>query len=159
GLGDQSTLPAFVAAEGREDPDVGTIVLRPQNEGGVAARVVWGASETLRGQATIVSTRPRATTEDRDLAELTADLVTPAAAAFGARLAEAGVGFGLLAPSEPPESDAARALRLGAATSLGQRDGLVAVGETAKGSLWRVPGDVAPRPAAPASATALAGLF
>lgn len=159
GLGDQSTLPAFVAAEGREDPDVGTIVLRPQNEGGVAARVVWGASETLGGQATIVSTRPRATTEDRDLAELTADLVTPAATDVVARLAEDGIGFVLLAPSDPPESDAARALRLGAATSLDQRDGLVAVGETAKGSLWRVTGDVAPRPAAPASATTLAGLF
>jgi len=159
GPGDQSTLPAFVAAEGRENPDVGTIVLRPQSEGGVAARVVWGASETLGGQATIVSTRPRATAQDRELAELTADLVTPAATDVVARLAEDGIGFVLLAPSDPPETDAARALRLGAATSLDQRDGLVAVGETAKGSLWRVTGDIAPRPAAPASATTLAGLF
>ena len=53
--GPASTLPAYVSAAGREDPDVGTIVITPQNEGGTSSRVVWGGSETLNGQATVIS--------------------------------------------------------------------------------------------------------
>ncbi|HBS76232.1 MAG TPA: glycosyl transferase, partial [Microbacterium sp.] len=48
--GPESTLPAYVAAEGRDDPDVGTILLTPQSDGGLSAEVVWGGSETLGGQ-------------------------------------------------------------------------------------------------------------
>ncbi|MEZ3160029.1 glycosyltransferase [Microbacterium sp. BWT-B31] len=151
-LGDASTLPAFVAAEGRSDPDVGTIVLTPQEAGGVATRVVWGASESLGGQASIVSTRSELTEEDRRTAQLAADLVTSAATDVTGRLGAAGIGFVLLAPAADPESDQARALRLGAATALDQRDGLVAVGDTAKGSLWRVTDAVAPRASAGVSA-------
>ena len=36
--GPRSTLPAYVAAEGRENQDVGTIMLTPQNAGGVSTR-------------------------------------------------------------------------------------------------------------------------
>ncbi len=146
-----STLPAYVAAEGRENPDVGTIVITPQNGGGVAATVVWGSSETLGGQATIVSTRTRPSPEDQELARLTADLVTSETPSTIAELAAHGVGFVLLAPAAEPESDAARAQRLQARTELDQRDGLDSVGETARGPLWRVTVEVAPRPAIEAS--------
>jgi hypothetical protein len=149
--GPASTLPAFVAAEGRDDPDVGTIVLTPQPDAGVAAQVVWGASETIGGQATILSTRTRPTSQDAALAELAADLVTPSSEDVVAQLGESGIGFILLAPSPPPESDAARTVRLSAMTALGQRDSLVVVGDTAKGELWRVVDDVAERPAEAAS--------
>ena len=54
-----STLPAYVAAAGRESADVGTIVLTPQNAEGLSSRIVWGGSETLGGQSTIVSTAHR----------------------------------------------------------------------------------------------------
>jgi hypothetical protein len=78
--GPVSTLPAFVAAEGRDDPDLGTIVLTPQNEEGVSSRLVWGASETLGSQTTLVSTRTREKPGDAALADVTADLVTSSAA-------------------------------------------------------------------------------
>lgn len=136
--GPDSTLPAYVAAEGRDDADVGTLVLTPQNAGGVAADVVWGGSETLGGQATMVSTETRVTEADRRLADLSADLVTGSAGDPVAEVAADGVGFVLLAPAAAPESDAARTFRLSAQTALDQRDGLDAVGDTPKGTLWRV---------------------
>ncbi|TDN88409.1 glycosyltransferase [Microbacterium sp. BK668] len=136
--GPDSTLPAYVAAEGRDDPDVGTLVLTPQNAGGLAAELVWGGSETLGGQATIVSTRTEPTAGDRTLAELSADLIAASAADAVAGVAAEGIGFVLLAPAAQPESDAARSLRLSSRTALDQRDGLDAVGDTPKGSLWRV---------------------
>lgn len=153
--GPASTLPAFVAAEGRDDPDVGTLVLTPQAESGVAAQVVWGASETLNGQTTVLSTRTRATPQDEALAELAADLVTSAAEDAVGQLADLGVGFILLAPSPQPESDAARMMRLSATTALNQRETLVVVGDTAKGELWRVIADIAPRPQEAASVAVL----
>jgi len=143
--GPESTLPAYVAAEGRDDPDVGTLVLTPQNAGGLAAELVWGGSETLGGQATIVSTRTAATPADRTLANLSADLVTASAGDAVAGVAAQGIGFVLLAPAAQPESDTARSLRLSSQTALDQRDGLDAVGNTPKGVLWRVTVPIADR--------------
>ena len=136
--GPDSTLPAYVAAEGRDDPDVGTLVLTPQNAGGIAAEIVWGGSETLGAQTTIVSTATEATPTDRVVANLSADLVTGSAGDAVAGVAAEGIGFVLLAPAAAPESDAARAFRLSAQTALDQRDGLDGVGDTPKGALWRV---------------------
>ncbi|MBD3942038.1 glycosyl transferase [Microbacterium sp. NEAU-LLC] len=145
--GPASTLPAFVAAEGRDDLDVGTIVLTPQPDEGVAAQIVWGGSETLGGQTTLLSTRTQTSPQDEAVAALAADLVTPSADDVVADLARHGVSFILLAPSTAPETDAARTTRLSATTALSQRDTLVVVGDTAKGELWRVVDDVAARPA------------
>jgi len=154
--GPASTLPAFVAAEGRESPDVGTIVLTPQSEAGVAAQIVWGGSETLGGQTTLQSTRTHVTPQDEQVAALAADLVTPSADDVVAELARQGIGFILLATAPAPETDAARTMRLSATTALSQRDTLVVVGDTAKGELWRVVDDVAARPGESASETATA---
>ena len=156
--GPESTLPAYVAAEGDDDPDVGTIVLTPQNAGGVSARVVWGGSETIGGQTTLLSTRTEPDAQDQEIAELAADLVTSSAENVVADLADHGIAFVLVAPAVAPESDAARTMRLSATTSLDQRDTLDAVGETTKGSLWRVTTDPAQRPAVAASVHATAAL-
>jgi GT2 family glycosyltransferase len=157
--GPESTLPAFVAAQGREESDVGTIVLTPQPEAGVAAQVVWGPSETLGGQTTVLATRVEPSAQDREVAELAADLVTSSADDVVAGLADSGIGFILLAPSPGTETPAARTTRLSATTALNQRDTLDAVGQTAKGELWRVIPDVSPRPHEQASAAALARLI
>ncbi|GAA3630165.1 hypothetical protein GCM10022200_11080 [Microbacterium awajiense] len=158
-VGGVSTLPAYVAAEGRDDPDVGTMVLTPQNGGGVSARVVWGGSETLGGQATIVTTRTIPSAADVEAAEIAADLMTSTDDDVVGRLASHGIRFVLLAPAVAPESDAARTLKLTAATSLNQRADLDAVGDTTKGSLWRVTVDVADRAAEPTTARTTAGLI
>ncbi|GAA2984377.1 GT2 family glycosyltransferase [Microbacterium terrae] len=155
-LGTASTLPAFVAAEGRDDPDVGTIVLTPQADGALSARVVWGGSETLGGQSTIVNTRTEPSESDVEVAEIAVDLVTAAADDVVGRLAGYGVEFVLLAPADQPESDAARSMRLTAQTSLDQRETLDSVGDTVKGGLWRVTDEVAGRVAAPAGTAGIA---
>ncbi|KQZ82088.1 glycosyl transferase [Microbacterium sp. Root166] len=157
--GPESTLPAYVAAEGRDDPDVGTIVLTPQNASGISVRVVWGGSETLGGQTTLLSTRTESSADDSALAELAADLVTSSSEEIVAALGEQGVAFVLLAPASAPESDAARTMRLSASTALDQRDNLDAVGETTKGSLWRVTTDVSERPQPSSSVRTTAGLI
>ena len=154
--GARSTLPAYVAAEGRGSPSLGTMVIAPLADGSIAADVVWGASETLGGQSTVRATRVDATPADRDTAELIADLVTDAADDAVGPLADRGIGFVLLAPVAEPATEAAQSLRRTAAISLDQRDRLEPVGETARGSLWRVAGELAPRPAVDAEVAATA---
>lgn len=154
--GPDSTLPAFVAAEGRDDSDVGTLVLTPQNAGGVAAEVVWGESETLSGQSTVHSTRTRATASDDTVALLAVDLISTTGQGVTDELAAHGVGFVVLAPAAAPESDLARAFRLDAVLALDQRNGLDNAGATPKGELWRVTGEVAERPGTPLWAQTLA---
>lgn len=141
--GPAATLPAYVAAEGSGDPRVGTVVLDPGAEG-MIVQVVWGGSETLGGQSTLQATRTRASAGDRELAELSADLVTSTSPEAVEALADRGIGFVLLAPPDGDE-EAVHALRLAASTALDQRDGLDAVGDTTRGALWRVTGDVEPR--------------
>lgn len=149
--GPASTLPAFVAAEGADDPDVGTIVLTPQSRAGVAAEIVWGASETIDGQTTLLSTRTSPSAQDQELATLAADLVTSSSEDAVAQLADLGVGFILLGRAGEPDTESARAMRLAATNALNQRDTLDAVGDTAKGTLWRLVDEVAPRPQESAS--------
>lgn len=141
--GPASTLPAYVAAEGNGDPRLGTIVLNPGADG-MIVKVVWGGSETLGGQSTLQATRTEASAADRELAELSADLVTSTSPEAVQALVDRGIGFVLL-ESQNADEEAVHALRLAASTALDQRDGLDAVGDTARGALWRVTGDVQPR--------------
>ncbi|TQK19018.1 GT2 family glycosyltransferase [Microbacterium sp. SLBN-154] len=157
--GPDSTLPAFIAAEGGDDPDVGTLVLTPQNGGGMAAAVVWGESETLSGQSTLEATRATPTSADSAVATLAVDLISTTGEGSVAELAGRGIGFVVLAPAAIPESDAARAFRLDAVLALDQRNGLDNAGATPKGELWRVTGEVAARPDLPASAADLSRLI
>ena len=115
------------------------------------------AESVIACDGALLSTRTQASPQDEELATLAADLVTPSSEDVVAELADRGIGFILLAPTTPPESDAARTMRLSAMTALGQRDTLVVVGDTAKGELWRVVDEIAPRGAEAASVSALAG--
>ncbi|GAA3768244.1 hypothetical protein GCM10022240_20830 [Microbacterium kribbense] len=153
--GPASTLPAFVTAEGRSNPDIGTVVLHPLPAGAVGAQVVWGESATLGGQSTLLATSTRISASDKSVAALAADLVTPTSSDVVSRLRADGIGFVLLAPAEPG-ADLSRARRLTAATALNQRDGLDAVGSTTKGDLWRVTDAVTPRAPAPGGVSATA---
>lgn len=146
--GDTSTLPAFVAASARGQGDVGTLKLTPQPDGGFAADVVWGPSETIDGQATIHSTAR--TIVGGDLSQLVADLLSGADSNVVDQLSQQDIGFVLVAPASPDATLAARDSRLAAATALDQRAGLMRAGETDKGGLW-------PLEAAPAERAGLTG--
>jgi hypothetical protein len=145
--GPDSTLPAYVDAEGKGDPHIATLVMRPQPHGGIATEIVWGGSATLGGQTTLQSARSAATSADVATAEATADLVTGSASDVVAVLAGHGIGYVLLEAPGESESDAARAVRLVAKAALDRRDDLEAVGDTGKGELWFVSGDVDSRAA------------
>ncbi|MDL9980339.1 glycosyltransferase [Microbacterium sp. ASV49] len=136
--GPVSTLPAYVAAAGLQNPHVGTFTITALDSGAAGSDVVWGESESLGAHSTVFSTALSATPGDREVAALTADLVTSTSPDAVARLAAHGIGYVVLGPDRADESDQARALRLAAATALDQRDGLEPVGATAKGTLWRV---------------------
>jgi hypothetical protein len=153
--GTGSTLPAFVAAQSTDATS--TLVLRPLGDGLLSAQVVWGPSLTLGGQSTVVDTRRTATAADAAVGSIAANLVASTAQEAVAQAADAGIAFVLLAPPQADEPDDARVFRLSAATSLDQQDGLDAVGDTAKGALWRVTDDVTPRAGESASAAGIAG--
>lgn len=142
--GPVSTLPAFVAAEGRGSLAIGTLVLDPRDDG-LRVEVVWGGSATLSGQSTIDATRTTADDQRRELAALAADLVSPSTDDVVSRLAERGIGFVLLSSAPSAQNDVVLGDRLSAATSLDQRDLLDPVGTTSRGDLWRVNTDVTPR--------------
>ncbi|MEU2203388.1 glycosyltransferase [Microbacterium oleivorans] len=146
--GPASTLPAYVQTAGsegeRDGEQTATLVLTVQADAAYSAAVVWGASETLGGQTTVQSTRPALTAGDRELAHVTADLVSTATGDVVADLARHGIAYVLLEEA-PGESDVARAARLGAQNLLNQRADLVSVGETARGALWSVDGTISER--------------
>ncbi|MGX1695923.1 glycosyltransferase [Microbacterium keratanolyticum] len=134
--GPASTLPAYVQAQARGDRDLGTLVLTPQPAGGIALDVVWGASDTLSGQSTMLSTAT--SPQGTDISVLAVDLISAREFDAPEELAALGVRFVLLARADDGETDAAREQRLGAITALDRRAGFVRVGETSKGVLWRL---------------------
>ncbi|MGO1848233.1 glycosyltransferase [Microbacterium sp.] len=138
--GPTSTLPAYVGAEAAGDADVGTLIIAARDDGSVAARVVWGESETLGGQSTLEATDVVISDDDRRIAELTGDLVSGTSADAAAQLGEFGLRFVLLADGGDL-SDAARSTSLEAVTAIDQRDGFARVGQTARGMLWRLDAD------------------
>jgi hypothetical protein len=141
--GPESTLPAYVAAEARGDREIATLVLTPQNDGGLAAGVVWGSSETLGAQTTMLSTATQP--QGVDVSSLAVDLLSPRTFDAPSELAAHGIHFVLLDQVNGQESDAARAFRVEAITALDQRPGFVKVGETDKGVLWRLDAQPAER--------------
>lgn len=141
--GPESSLPAYIAAQAVDDRPIGTLVLTPQNDGGLAAEVAWGASETLSAQTTVLSSA----TEIRgtDITTLAVDLLSARDFDGAAELGELGVGYVLLAELPDDESDRARTLHTAAVTSLDQRAGFVQAGTTDRGVLYRLEEDPAER--------------
>ncbi|HKT56433.1 MAG TPA: glycosyl transferase, partial [Microbacterium sp.] len=156
--GKGSTLPAYVAAVGRDNPDTGTLVLNPLGEEELGARVVWGESETLGGQSTVWSTRTRLSAADRLVATLSTALVSSAIETSRSAdpvrtLAAHGIGYVLLTRAS---DESAQTLALSAETVMNQRAGMDAVGQISGGTLWRITDAVTPRPAPTAGEDALA---
>lgn len=151
--GPTSTLPAYVEADSGGQTATGTIILTPEADGSLAARVVWGGSETLGAHSTVLETRQAMDAASSQLAATAAALVTSTSPDAVTALGEQGIAFVLLAPGA--DGPAAEVLRLEASTALDQRDDLDAVGATERGDLWRVTSQIAPRPPAEGSAGGL----
>lgn len=154
--GPSSTLPAYVAADSRGGVDTATFVVTPASDGAVITDLVWGETSSLGGQTTLRSARDAIDDADQETARIAAELIADPSGDVVEQLAAHGVAFVLLAASPGGDTDAARAVRLEAETSLDQRDDLEIVGDTGRGKLWRVSLDVADRAVSDADA-ALAG--
>lgn len=141
--GPASTLPAYVAAEGRADAAQATLVVTPRASG-VVADVVWGGSATLGGQTTLRSARSGPLPGDAEVAALVAELVSSPTGAAVAALAAHGVAFVVLAPPQAGD-DEGRARGLAASAALAQRPDLESGGDTGRGELWTVVPPVAER--------------
>ncbi|MFF1542089.1 glycosyltransferase [Microbacterium sp. NPDC058269] len=141
--GPDSTLPAYVAAQAAGDRPVATLVLTPQNDGGLAAEVAWGASETLGSQSTMISTAVEP--QGSDISSLAVDLLSAREFDAPGELAAKGISYVLVA-RVPGEGDKARTLRTVAVASIDERAGLVHAGTTDRGVLWRLEAEAAAQP-------------
>lgn len=146
--GPVSTLPAYVNAQGAGDRQIGTLVLTPQNDGGLAVEVVWGASQTLGAQTTLLTTATAP--QGADVATLAVDLVSARDFDAPGELSALGISYVLLAQGSGDEGDRARALRTDAIPAIDQRAGFVQAGATDRGVLWRI--EVEPAERTPLSA-------
>lgn len=132
--GDGRVLPAIVAAESIADPGLGTLVLRPQADGSLAATVERGAGTTLDRTSTFAATRSEPSGAQVELAELAGNLASRGGFDPAPVLDRLGIEFVVLTPAA---HDDATPIRERAAEALDAQAALEAVGDTARGSLWR----------------------
>jgi GT2 family glycosyltransferase len=137
--GDGRTLPAIIAAEAADDPELGTLVLRPLADGSLAAAVHRGDGTTLEETSTFATTRVAIGAEQRDVAELAGNLASRGGFDPAPVLDRLGIEFIVLTPASGGDSDLVRER---AAEALDAQVALVAVGDTGRGSLWRYPDHV-----------------
>lgn len=133
--GDGHTLPAIVAAEAADDPHLGTLVLRPLEDGSLGASIDRGAGTTLDETSTYAATRPAADEAQRELAELAGNLASRGGYDPAPLLGGLGIEFVVLTPAAP----GGELVRERAAEALDAQPALDAVGDTGRGSLWRYP--------------------
>lgn len=155
--GATSTLPAFVDATATGESAGATLVLTVGDDGAIAQRVVWGASDTLGAQSTVLHTASEFDASEQALAAEIADLVSPQSSAE-VDIAQHGIGFVLVSPA-PRATGTAAAVRSQAVAALNQNEAFQTIGETGKGGLWRVTDDPAPRSELTAGTRSIAGLL
>ena len=130
------TLPALVAAEARTDPSIGTLVLSPAGESGIAAAIERGAGARLEDASTLYSTARVDDALGADLTALAANLASRGGFDPTPVLAEQRIGFVLLTPGRGD----GRAMNERAAAALDGNPLFTSVTETADGRLWRYTG-------------------
>jgi GT2 family glycosyltransferase len=140
---DGRTLPAFVTAESAARPGIGTLVLTPTSDGGLAAELQRGSGDTLDDQTTLAHTAAAAGAGDRRLGVLAVNLGSRSGFDASDELDERRIGFVLLEPasaaggSDPRAADQVDAR---VAAALDENPLLTRVGDTTSGVLWRYPG-------------------
>jgi hypothetical protein len=137
------TLPAYVVATAASTPRVGTIVITPQPDGGIAAVLVRGHGMTLDQSSTLINTSVGTGEGQRELALLAGDLSSTGGAQTETRLQQFGIGYVLLAPAATGDATDASADATNATTrvraSLDANPTLTPIGETDVGLLWSYP--------------------
>jgi GT2 family glycosyltransferase len=157
------SLPAFVTAEAASNPRVGTLVLNPQSDGGLAASIVHGTGATLETQSTLAATTSTVTPEAQNVAELVGNLASRSGTDASVQLAQLGIEFVVLAP--PSVSSAtpdAQAVVARSKSAFDSNASLTSIGQTFAGELWEItgtPGFSALPPISPTNTGTSAGLL
>jgi GT2 family glycosyltransferase len=138
------TLPAYVVATAAGSPQVGTLVITPQPDGGIAAVLVRGQGQTLDQSSTLINTSVGTGEGQQQLAHLAGDLSSTGSAQTEPQVRALGIGYILVAPSATGDASAetAEAATVGVRvrSSLDANPTLTPIGETDVGLLWSYPG-------------------
>lgn len=126
-------LPAYVAAKAAVDPALGTLVLDAQPDGGLSATLSRGEGTTLDDQSTLEATSVSATTEQKRIATIAANLASKSGFDSAAELTALHLAFVVV---RDDDSGRARATRERAAESLDANPILTPIGQTDNGYLW-----------------------
>jgi GT2 family glycosyltransferase len=135
--GDGRLLPALVVAATGPHPQLGTLVLEPQDDGSLGAEIERGAGTTLDAESTLWSTRTEPGADARRIAQLAGDLASQSGADVASGLQAQQLEFVVLPNAPHDASLAAIALHQRASEALDADPALEAVGSTSLGSLWR----------------------
>ncbi|AWB85812.1 glycosyltransferase [Mycetocola zhujimingii] len=142
---DGRTLPAYVAAAAATDPSLGTLIVTPQPDGGISARIVRGAGDTLDNQSTILTTGENLTSNDEKVTVLAGNLVSQGGFDPAPTLAALDVKYVLLPPavieSGEQVSPEATTTTSRASAALDSSPVLAHIGPTDRGTLWRFDGE------------------
>ena len=134
-------LPAYVVAQSKLDPNIGTLIVTAQPNGGVEAILTRGAGPTLDGASTLMTTRTTFSQADARLAALVGNVSSGSGQQSAAELTDLGIGFVVLtAPQSTlgsPVSSAAQATSSRVKNALNSNPDIDAVGVTDVGQLWR----------------------
>ncbi|MDH6531823.1 GT2 family glycosyltransferase [Aurantimicrobium minutum] len=138
------TLPAYVVAQAAIEPEVGTLVLTPQPDGGLGTDLVRGTGLTLESVSTYVTTGAGFAKQESVLAETASNLSSVSGTDSTDALTTLGVGFILLTPplqavGEEISPDA-QTISARVKATLDANPGVEIVGKTDAGLLWRFPG-------------------
>ncbi|GGF14302.1 glycosyltransferase family 2 protein [Subtercola lobariae] len=135
------SLPAFVTAEAASNPRVGTLVLNPQADGGLAASIVHGMGATLETQSTLAATTSTVSPEAQNVAELVGNLASRSGTDASVQLAQLGVEFVVLTPpTGGAATPDAQAVLARSKTAFDSNSSLTSIGETFAGELWQITG-------------------
>jgi len=126
-------LPAVVTAESEEHPRVGTLVLTPQPDGGLAATLQRGSGSTLDEQSTLAATSTASDATSRRVATVAGNLASRSGFDAGGELTKLSIGFVLLTPDDT-------AVHKRASEALDSNALFAPVGATDNGLLWRFGG-------------------
>jgi hypothetical protein len=134
-------LSAYVNAEAQANPDVGTLVVEPQDDGSLAVSLERGQGSTLDDQTTLDSTALTLSRSGAQLATLAGNLASRSGYDPEPALRALGVSFVLL-DDAPDDGGAADAVHDRAAGAIGQNALFTSIGETTNGALYHYEGDV-----------------
>ncbi|ROS63774.1 GT2 family glycosyltransferase [Curtobacterium sp. PhB172] len=133
-------LSAYVNAEAQANPDVGTLVVVPQDDGSLAVALERGQGATLDDQSTLDATALRLSESGARLTTLAGNLASRSGYDPRPALQELGISFVLL--DDAGDDPEAQTVHDRAAGAIGQNALFTSIGETTNGQLFHYEGDV-----------------